>query len=63
MDLLPYTISCPYCGEPQEVELDLSGGSQRYVEDCQVCCRPIEFAVDVDAAGELAGLDLRRDDD
>ena len=63
MDLMPYTVTCPYCGEPQDVELDLSAGSQRYIEDCQVCCRPIEVALEVDAAGDLAGLELRRDDD
>lgn len=63
MDLLPYSVSCPYCGEVLNVELDLSAGSQRYIEDCQVCCRPIEFVVDVDAAGELAAVDVRRDDE
>ncbi|HLD66416.1 MAG TPA: CPXCG motif-containing cysteine-rich protein [Pseudomonas sp.] len=34
---------CPYCGEPVEAVLDLSGGDQQYVEDCPVCCRPILF--------------------
>ena len=63
MDLLPYQVACPYCGEVLDVELDLSAGSQRYIEDCQVCCQPIEFAVEVDAAGELAAVDVRRDDD
>lgn len=63
MELLNYEIACPYCGEIQEVELDLSAGSQRYVEDCQVCCRPIEFALAVDSAGDLSGLEVWRDDD
>ena len=22
--------------------LDLSAGSQKYIEDCEVCCKPIE---------------------
>ena len=34
---------CPYCGEAVETTLDLSGGDQTYIEDCQVCCRPITF--------------------
>jgi hypothetical protein len=35
-------VSCPYCGEPNEIALDPgSGGEQEYVEDCHVCCRPI----------------------
>ena len=32
---------CAYCGEPNEIDVDLSAGRQQvYVEDCQVCCRP-----------------------
>jgi hypothetical protein len=35
-------VNCPYCGESSEVALDPgSGEDQEYVEDCQVCCRPI----------------------
>jgi hypothetical protein len=34
-------VSCPYCGEPNDVVLDPGGGAvQEYVEDCQVCCQP-----------------------
>jgi hypothetical protein len=34
-------IACPYCGAPNEIALDPSGGrTQDYVEDCQVCCQP-----------------------
>ncbi|MBT2340814.1 MULTISPECIES: CPXCG motif-containing cysteine-rich protein [Pseudomonas] len=38
---------CPYCGEEVETSVDLSGGDQEYVEDCQVCCRPIKFKLQV----------------
>jgi hypothetical protein len=35
-------VDCPYCGESTEIALDPgSGNDQEYVEDCQVCCRPI----------------------
>jgi cysteine-rich CPXCG protein len=34
-------VSCPYCGEVNEIALDPGSGSeQEYVEDCQICCRP-----------------------
>lgn len=33
---------CPYCGESISLLLDLSLGDQQYIEDCPVCCRPIE---------------------
>ncbi len=44
-------VSCPYCGESIELAIDVSAGDQSYVEDCQVCCRPMEVTVTVDAAG------------
>lgn len=47
------TIQCPYCGESYETVVDLSAGSQRYVEDCAVCCRPIEVTLQVGDDGEL----------
>jgi len=33
--------SCPYCGESIELLIDASIDTQQYIEDCQVCCRPI----------------------
>lgn len=34
-------LSCPCCGEWNEIALDPGSGTrQDYVEDCQVCCRP-----------------------
>lgn len=42
---MPYVetraASCPYCGEPIELVVDTSVAEQSYVEDCEVCCRPI----------------------
>lgn len=34
-------FDCPYCGAEISMLLDLSVGAQSYVEDCEVCCRPI----------------------
>ncbi|GAB3379552.1 CPXCG motif-containing cysteine-rich protein [Lysobacter fragariae] len=47
------TVHCPYCGEPVELMIDAADDLQRYVEDCPVCCRPIEVSVAIDGAGEL----------
>ena len=46
------TISCPYCGEHIDILIDGSLPEQEYVEDCQVCCRPIVLNVTVDADGD-----------
>jgi hypothetical protein len=42
-----HAAQCPYCGEPIVLELDLSAGSQVYIEDCAVCCRPMRVALHV----------------
>lgn len=47
-------ISCPYCGEAISVLIDDSLSEQSYVEDCQVCCRPIVVTVSVDMDGDVA---------
>ena len=44
-------IACPYCGETITLVVDDSAGDQRYIEDCHVCCRPIEVRVSVDDDG------------
>lgn len=47
----PYT--CPVCFEQSYVGVDPSGGKrQRFVEDCPVCCRPIEFEIAIGPDGE-----------
>jgi transcription elongation factor Elf1 len=37
-------FACPHCGERISMLLDPSAGSQRYIEDCEVCCNPIEIS-------------------
>ena len=53
-------VHCPYCGEVYETGVDLSAGSFHYVEDCQVCCQPIELAGEIDDCGRLVGLAASR---
>jgi hypothetical protein len=39
-------VDCLSCGEPFTLSVDTTGGrDQRYVEDCPVCCRPMEIRV------------------
>jgi hypothetical protein len=56
------SVSCPYCGEPFETLVDVSAGSASYIEDCQICCQPIEMSLTVNEAGEFGGLSARRGD-
>jgi hypothetical protein len=39
---------CPYCGEQISMVVDLSVRLQTYVEDCEVCCNPIEVTCKVE---------------
>ena len=54
--------TCPYCGEIVSIWVDEGGGgSQSYVEDCSVCCRPWTVSATLDEDGqpfvELSRLD------
>ncbi|MFB0979965.1 MAG: CPXCG motif-containing cysteine-rich protein [Alteromonadaceae bacterium] len=47
------TIECPYCGETIRVLIDPSDIEQQYIEDCQVCCKPISFLISESLKGDL----------
>lgn len=47
--LLPLIVTCPHCWQEYETSADPSqGNEQSYVEDCQVCCRPLLLKVHVE---------------
>lgn len=60
--LEPVIIQCPYCWESIEILVDCSVDEQEYVEDCQVCCRPIIMSVMVGGDG-APQVSVRREDD
>jgi transcription elongation factor Elf1 len=53
-----HSFSCPHCGEQISMVLDLSVRKQTYVEDCEVCCQPIEISYSV-VDEELAEFSAR----
>jgi hypothetical protein len=55
-------LQCPYCGASVTAALDDSAGEQAYVEDCSVCCRPMEMRLLLGHDGRFR-LEARRDDD
>jgi transcription elongation factor Elf1 len=40
---IEHFFTCPYCWQTVSIILDLSIAEQIYVEDCEVCCNPIQF--------------------
>ncbi len=60
--LIEVAVQCPYCWEKISLLVDTSIEMQEYIEDCEVCCRPIDFFVEVDEQG-LASVDARLQDE
>ena len=54
-------IACPYCGESIEILVECSLDEQEYIEDCSVCCRPINLKVTC-GYGKI-NVDARREDE
>ncbi|MEP5255489.1 MAG: CPXCG motif-containing cysteine-rich protein [Winogradskyella arenosi] len=38
-------FQCPYCWETISMLIDVSQTTQRYIEDCEICCNPIQISV------------------
>ena len=45
--LIEKQFYCPYCSQAITMLIDLSVDSQTYIEDCEVCCRPVEIRYNV----------------
>jgi hypothetical protein len=41
-------VACPYCGDSIDLVVDETAGAAAYVEDCPVCCRPMQVNVEFD---------------
>jgi hypothetical protein len=54
------SIQCPWCGERMETHVDLTAGEQAYIEDCQVCCRPMQLALELEDNGALRAVRVHR---
>jgi len=44
-------FQCPYCWEDISMLIDYSVPYQSYVEDCEVCCNPIQISVSISDGG------------
>ena len=56
--MLEHFFQCPYCWEEISMLLDSSITTQTYVEDCEVCCNPIEVNPRFEE-NELIGFEAR----
>ncbi|MDO5968281.1 CPXCG motif-containing cysteine-rich protein [Flavivirga aquimarina] len=43
--MLEHFFTCPHCWETISMLIDNSISKQSYIEDCEVCCNPIQVSV------------------
>jgi hypothetical protein len=43
MHPIEHFFDCPYCGAPISMILEPLYSRQEYIEDCEVCCNPIQI--------------------
>jgi hypothetical protein len=53
---------CPYCSECIGTSVELTGESHSYIEDCQVCCQPLEISLEIGQNGRLRSYSVQRAD-
>jgi len=41
-------FTCPYCFQQISMLIDTSLPHQEYIEDCEVCCNPIEIKTTIE---------------
>ncbi len=59
MNQIEHTYTCPFCFEAIETLVDPSVSNQLYIEDCQVCCNPMEFSIRV-SNGAIIDFEVSR---
>ncbi len=59
--VLEVGVQCPYCWERFTLLVDGSVDAQEYVEDCEICCRPIDFSIFI-GEDERARVEARQQD-
>ncbi len=54
---------CPYCGQNNELAVDVTGGSnQSFVVDCEVCCAPIAIRLRI-RGDEILSMDVKKENE
>ncbi|HAH37659.1 MAG TPA: CPXCG motif-containing cysteine-rich protein [Algoriphagus sp.] len=46
--MIEHFFQCPYCFEEISMLLDPSVSRREYIEDCEVCCNPIQINLELE---------------
>jgi len=56
--MLEHFFTCPYCWQKISMLLDSSVSRQSFIEDCEICCNPIELHIEF-TNNELTGFEAK----
>jgi len=56
---MEYFFTCPYCWKEISFLIDVSEKYQSYVEDCEVCCKPITVTFEIEE-GKVASFQAEK---
>jgi len=63
MSLIEEQFSCAYCGAPNSLSIDVSGGqSQKFLTDCEVCCHPLVVKIEL-SGEEILSIEVFRENE
>ena len=60
---LSHRFTCPYCGQFNECEIDAAEIGQVLIQDCQICCQPIEIEAQYDPNSATFFIQIHTDRD
>lgn len=46
--MIEHEFTCPYCFTNVSILIDVGATNQKFIEDCERCCNPIEFTVKIE---------------
>ena len=52
---------CPYCAQKISILCEELFGAQQYIEDCEVCCQPIQIRYQIED-GSITSFEAERSD-
>ncbi|MCG8477291.1 MAG: CPXCG motif-containing cysteine-rich protein [Cytophagales bacterium] len=53
-----YFYKCPCCWQQVSILVDKSVEKQSFVEDCELCCRPLQFDIEV-KSGKISAFEAK----
>ena len=58
--LVECTVDCPACWERHTVIIDITAQERTIIEDCHVCCNPMQLSFQIDAGNVPCNVVVER---